>query len=364
MEKLKNYLPPSDVNVVVYHSPCSDGFGSAYVFWKYFNDNHIDTDTIKFIPMSHSTAGDETSRNTILPLLRDKNVVFVDIVPPEHLIEDFVRNVPQRCVVLDHHKGMAKTLEKFPILTSDHIYFDTSHSGCMLAWQYCYNNEDPPTFLKLIEDRDIWGEQYNDTAAFVAAFYTTVPFDFQEYAKYENEKTLKKLIKDGSVVVKYQHIEITESIIPRAVEKQFTLNGIIYNAFVVNTNVYTSDVGALLSTKMCSSGKPCDFAIMWHYNHFKKVVNVSLRSDKHRDPCIDVSEIAKMFKGNGHTNAAGFMVQYPDPIDSIMMTNQTKEQLGLLEQFVRAKPFLVAFGLTVVAGVAGGIGGYQVGSRK
>jgi nanoRNase/pAp phosphatase (c-di-AMP/oligoRNAs hydrolase) len=353
MQKFKSYLPPSEVNVVVYHSPCSDGFGSAYVFWKYFNDNNIDTDTIDFIPMSHTTDDDETPRDTILPRLKGKNVVFVDIVPPGRFLVDFVQNGPSRCVVLDHHKGMVKTLEKYPILTSDHIYFDISHSGCMLAWQYCYDQLEPPRFLKLIEDRDIWGEVYDDTPAFVAAFYTTVPFDFEEYGKYEDETVLNSLINDGGIVVRYQQIEIVEHIIPRSFERQITLNGVMYNTFVVNTNVYTSDVGAVLSTKICKNGQPCDFAIMWHYNHFKKMVKVSLRSDKHRDPCVDVSEIAKMFGGNGHTNAAGFGVKHPDPIENITNAVNNKESLNAISRFLRTRPFLTAFGITILSGGLG-----------
>jgi oligoribonuclease NrnB/cAMP/cGMP phosphodiesterase (DHH superfamily) len=251
---------------------------------------------------------------------------------------------------------MVKTLEKFPILTSSHVHFDISHSGCMIAWEYCYDNATPPRFLQLIEDRDIWGEKFSDTDAFVAVFYSTIPFEFEEYAKYEDEKTLKKTIKDGTIVLKCQQKEITEHIIPHAIEKQIVLNGKTYNTYVINTTVYASDIGAILAKKTCSNGEPCDFAIMWDYNHFKKVIKVSLRSDKHREPCIDVAEIAKMFDGNGHTNASGFSVIYPDPIDNVI-NNCDK---SMTKRLVSASPFLLAFGLSLGTGAIG----YTLGSKN
>jgi len=341
LTKLTKYLDPTDVEVVVYHSPCSDGFGAAYVFWRMMNLNNKfikKQQKIDFVPLAHSN-DEQAIRSYLLPRIQGKNVVFVDICPKENHMQEMIEIAPKKCIVLVHHKGMLNVFEKFPLLTSKHIYYDINHSGVILAWQYCYGSQPSPRFMDLIEDRDIWTEKYPETNAFCAVFHK-IPFDFELYAQYENEEILQQALIDGATVLKYQDIEINTAIIPHAVERSISIDGVDYRVMVLNTQVYVSEIGNILSKKS-------DFAILWHYNHKKGILKISLRSDKHSTNFVDVATIAKKFKGGGHPSAASFSVEYPDFIGKVM----SKEQVSKLNMCL---PFLKAFGL-VASGVAIGV---------
>lgn len=347
LNKLRNYLPPDEVDVVVYHFPCHDGFGGAYCFWRYISCNpEIDIDSVEFIGMSHSMC-DEDINGSISQKLLGKNVVFVDLVPRSSVLEDLVINYPKKAVVLDHHAGAQKTLQEFPKILKDHVCFDLSKSGATLAWEYCYPSDDPPELLKLIEDRDTWSGNYPETNAFATAFYKAVPFDFEEFEKYEDPTELEKIIEEGKILLKYQKMEIVQQHAPNAVPKKITIDKKTYNVFVINTNVLISDIGAYLAKQRFGedSGEMCDFALMWVYNHKRGLVKVSLRSDKDRQGFVDVAEIAKNFGGNGHPAAAGFCIQYPDIIDKVVSLSSNSSV---------AYEVLKACGLVALGGVFGG----------
>ena len=339
MDKLRKYLPPQDIQTVVYHERCADGFGAAFVIAKHRKlvdpNNQID-----FIPLSHGTDDQETLEY-LLPRITGKNVVFVDICPKESLLVQLVETAPAKCVVLDHHQGQTETFARHPLLTSQHIHFDNTHSGVMLAWEFCFPNQKPPRFLELIEDRDIWSEKYEDTAPFCTIFHK-IPYTFEEYERFEDETFLQRAIDEGKTVLKYQRIQIDDIIASAGIVSQpLVIADVKYDVCVMNTNVYFSDIGSILA-------KQCDFAVMWHYKHYSKELKVSLRSDKHATNMINVATIAKQFGGNGHANAAGFSITLADPIVQVM----TPPKPSIFEQ---AKPFLVAFGLLGIV-TAGGIG--------
>ena len=79
------------------------------------------------------------------------------------------------------------------------------------------------------------------------------------------------------------------------------------DVLVVNSSHWISEIGAKLS-------HDCDFALIWFYSHDEQRTKVSLRSFHDH---IDVSEVAKEFKGGGHRKAAGFTLAKDVHIDDI-----------------------------------------------
>jgi oligoribonuclease NrnB/cAMP/cGMP phosphodiesterase (DHH superfamily) len=344
LSSLREYLPPKDVQVVVHHFPCTDGYASAYTFDRYFKENDVESTT--YVPWAH-TMTTHAVEKYIRPQIEGKNVVFVDVAPnpeafPRSVIEGLLRDWPAKCVVLDHHVGVYNAMvgtHNYQDLM-DHYYFDVSRSGATIAWDYCYSDQPVPRLLQLVEDRDIFGGKFEETTAWNTAWTQSVPFDFSEYDKYvNNEALLENVISEGRVLEKYLKLNIENNFMPKAVEKNLTLNGTTYRVLVMNTNHHISDIGAAFATQ-------CDFAILWFYNHKKGCIKVSLRSQGNND----VSEIARLFGGNGHKNAAGFNIAYPDIIDHLpshISQNSPSER----RYWRYTKPLLVAFGL--VAGTAG-----------
>lgn len=369
MESLREYLPVEDVNVVCYHSNCCDGFGAAYCFWKYFSDKESDNSNISFLPLSHSTREADFRKN-VLPKLKNKNVIFVDFIPPKNVLLDCLQ-VPSKVVMLDHHGPVVESLkqfdESFPGLVQKHIFFDNDRSGAILAWDYVFPGMNAPMFLQYIEDRDIWRQprKFQETDPFVASFYSAVSFDFEEFDSYLDQEMLDNAIFEGKILLKYQALEIL-SLSKRACEREIVINDITYHVYVINTNVYFSDLGNYLTNQLCPSfgDVKCDFAMMWSYNHQTNQVKFSLRSDWTKEnPTTNVAEIAQYFGGNGHAPAADFTVDYPDVVDGIIAKHTQPQTSGNSsgDRSLLYLNLLVACGLLGV-GAAGGHFGPKLGN--
>lgn len=337
MQKLREYLPPDEVDCVVYHSPCSDGFAGAWVFWKYLKEIHgienHDTDErfkkFKFIQFSHMMS-EKDVRAKIIPEITDRNVVFIDVCPSEPVFLDMII-CPERAIVLDHHESALKTTEKFPAdYVFKHCHIDQTHSGCMLAHQYCYPDDDPSLFLRCIEDRDIWAWKLSDTSRpFTEAFHKSVPFDFEAYSVFEDEANVNSLVEEGKVLMKYKDARIMD-LVKKAREGEITIDGKNYAVYMINTAEHISDLGHVLSQTDCQRlERTCDFALMWYYDERRGKIKVSLRSDgdREKEKQINVSEIARYFGGGGHPNASGFTIDSPELFLTALNTIVPKQNL-------------------------------------
>jgi len=332
MNKLRDYLPPDQVDCVVYHSPCGDGFGGAYVFWKYIKetcniDDPSENDRVRFIPFSHMMS-DSDIRDKILPQVLNRNVIYIDICPKESVFLDMLLD-PNRAVVLDHHESGLKITEKFPPDTVyEHCYIDQTHSGCILAHQYCYPNKDPSLLLRCIEDRDIWAWKLEDISRpFTEAFYKSIPYDFKSYDYFSDDVNVHALVEEGKLLDKYKNIRIGE-LVKKAVEGELKIDDKVYNVYIINTTEYISDIGHVLSQTWCERlDRPCDFAIIWYYDERCGKIKVSLRSDSDRAKELqtNVSGIARYFGGGGHPNASGFSIDNPNMFLNVLNDVNVKE---------------------------------------
>lgn len=317
MQQLRQYLPPDEIDCVVYHHPCADGFAGAYVFWKYLKEKG--NDNVRFIPFNH-LMDERAARDEILPQVKDRNVVFVDVCPESNLFLDMLIQ-PNKCVVLDHHESALKTTEDYATdFVFKHCHIDQTHSGCILAHQYCYPDEDPPLFLKCIQDRDLWAWKMEDISRpFSEAFSGSTPFDFEAYSVYEDELNVYSLIEEGKILLKYKDAKIM-NLVGKAMEGEITIDGKEYAVYIINTVEHISDLGHVLSQTECKRlEKPCDFVMMWYYDQKWGKIKVSLRSDGDRETSVNVSEIARYFGGGGgHPNASGFAISNPDMFVKIL----------------------------------------------
>ena len=323
MDDMRSYLSPELVDCVVYHKDCSDGFAAAYCIWKYWSEKGIDNDTIEsniqFIEYSHLYSDAEVKEG-IYPLIQGKHVLYLDVCPRESLFLDMVVNLPEKAIVIDHHESSytaTKNVNGF--VTGQHCYFDMSHSGCVLAHMYVFPERPIPLFLQCIEDRDIWCWKIPAISKpFVEAFYVSVPFEFDEYHKYDNEDNVLELAKEGATLRRFKAYRVAD-LVQRAHEATVSIAGTAYNVFIINTMEHVSELGEALSQTPFKgesrSDKLCDFAVLWYYNHHRKQIVVSLRSDTSRDTSANVRQIAEKFGGGGHRGAAGF---HKDGNDSIM----------------------------------------------
>lgn len=273
-------IDPHSVDLVIYHGNCTDGFGAAYAAWKLLGDR-AEYHAAKY--------GAPT------PNMSGKNVVVLDFSYDNTTTKRLMKEA-KSFFIIDHHKSAMIELHDVTCTR-----FDMNHSGAMLAWKFFHPGKDAPRLIKFIEDRDLWKWEIPYSKEFSAAF-DMVPFDFEEFSKFEDDSAVDDAIKRGSYILAYSKTVISK-IAKHASSRQMDGKEVL----VVNSPHWMSEIGNALSPK-------CDYALIWYYDHASRQVKVSLRAH-HED--ADVSEVAKKYGGGGHRKASGFALPADVSIESI-----------------------------------------------
>lgn len=283
-------LQPDEVDVVIYHSPCSDGTGSAWCAWNYL-EMAKHKENVKFFPMAIGALPP--------PEVYGHNVLICDYSYKKDILLDLLKNV-KKLLIIDHHISAKKDLED---IDPKYKIFDMAHSGAMLTWRYFFKSVEPPLLIKYIEDRDIWTKKlpFNDE---FASWFFTVPHDIFEYDRFA---TNNDLVKYKIEVTGANYIELNNFYNKQACEYAVVrfcrIGSKYYLVAYVNYTINKSDIGNYLLAKYPF----CDFSAVYSISDNSNNTSFSLRSDNTKS---DVSEIATILKGGGHRNASGLKVTY------------------------------------------------------
>jgi len=273
-------IEPTSIDTVIYHADCSDGFGAAYAAWKLLG-NRAD-----YYACKHGKPP---------PDVTDKVVAILDFsfdnATTKKMIEDAAG-----LIVIDHHKSAMVELHDI-----SNTIFDMTKSGAILSWEFFHPGKESPKFIEYIQDRDIWKWELPYSREFAAAF-DMVPFDFEEFEKFEDDSVFDDAAKRGSYILAY-----SKTVVKKVCEKASTRKYKGMDVLVVNSCHWISEIGARLAPD-------CDFAMIWYYDHDDRIIKVSLRSFH---DAVDVSELAKEFGGGGHRKAAGFQIPGDMRVDEI-----------------------------------------------
>ncbi len=273
-------IEPSSINCVIYHANCTDGFGAAYSAWKLLGNR------AEYYACKHGT---------IPPDVEGKNVVILDFSFNNKTTKEMIEKAND-LLVIDHHKSAMVELHDI-----SNTHFDMTKSGAMLSWEYFHPGKEPPKFIKYIQDRDLWAWELEYSKEFSAAF-DMVPFEFEEFEKYEDDSVFDDAVKRGSYILAY-----SKTVIKKVCEKAVMRKYEGMDVMVVNSSHWMSEIGSRLAPD-------CDFAMIWYYDHEDKIIKVSLRSFH---DTVDVSEISKKFGGGGHKKAAGFSLPGDAHVDDL-----------------------------------------------
>jgi oligoribonuclease NrnB/cAMP/cGMP phosphodiesterase (DHH superfamily) len=294
LQEAREFLPPTTVDVLIYHGGCPDGFGAAFACWKSLGD------AVKYIGAKHS-AGLPVDTETGLPMQdwMNKNVVIADFSFDKQTMQQLQKLVGSgKLLILDHHK--TALLEHGQ--ETDYAYFDMKRSGATIAWDYFHPEKNVPQLLKYLQDRDIWTWKEPDARPFLEAF-NLVQQDFQKWDEYveREQELIPEAIQGGKSIANYTNNEtdwLAKSVTSRS------LFG--YNVGVVNSHTLLSDLG----NKIVLLEDPSfDCGLVWYYDAANRQIKGSLRST---DSKADVSLIAKSLGGGGHRNASGFVWKSSD----------------------------------------------------
>ncbi len=290
----------STIDVVMYHDPCMDGFGAAYIAHRY---NKEIGRTVTLVPVKiNSTPTDET-------IYVGKNVLMVDIVTSDY---EIIQSKASNLIILDHHKT-----NQIKLANKEYAYFSMNQSGIGLAWELFYGESPMPLFLQCLQDRDLWTWTIPSSKDFCEGFYNCLMTE--EYST-EEQRHLNKIQAFDELYDEHQgqsprfheYCKLGEMF---AKVKMSKIRAIVRNAspliewkdcndtsrkiciFNVDHDI-ASDLGHYVVTNT-----DADFAVMWRYDHTNDEYYYSLRS---MDSKADVRIICQMFGGGGHRNAAGF----------------------------------------------------------
>jgi hypothetical protein len=287
-------LEKNNIHIVCYHYPCPDGVGSMYAAQKFHNS--IGNLSVKYIAITASLI------NTIdwKSLVKDKNVLFVDLALKQSFITEIIKYCNQY-LVIDHHKTTEKELEIFP---KENLIFDIKKSGAILTWCYFFPDQEPPLLLKYIQDNDLWINKMPNCDKFVAWFHH-LPMTYEIYDQYANDdnKLIEDIKKCGSVALTIQNSILDKAINFLPKPKFVQINNKYYFILFANFTIYPY----ILGDKILGNFPYIDLSSVYYIN-VNGGTNFTLLSTPTR---VDGSEIAKHFGGQGHRNSSMLTLQQP-----------------------------------------------------
>jgi len=302
-------LLPEEVDYVIYHGGCCDGFASALAPYIYFKNSGK---TITYYPASF---------NKPPPNISGKNVLICDFSYKKNDILKMIVSA-NKLLIIDHHIGAKQELVD---ISDDNKIFDMDHSGAYLTWRYFFPSEEVPMLIRHVEDRDIWKFVVPNTKEVSAYMFCCVPFEFEEYAKLLDPKQLEAIIPVGAGMLKQSEYYVKSA---SATVKFIELDNKYYLVAHCNYPILKSEIGHELLTKYAN----CNFSCV--YNVDCSDSWVSLRSDETR---TDVCMIAKRFGGGGHRNASGITVynstELPTRLLDNNLTYNSLKNLHILNDF-------------------------------
>ena len=272
------------MKIVIYHQNCNDGFGSALVAWKKFGDN------AEYYPALHYTKP---------PDVKGKDVYILDFSYKKDIMIKMIEEA-NSLIIIDHHKSAENDLKEIP---NENKIFNMKNSGAVLTWKYFYPQKPVPKLLQYIEDRDIWK---NEMLFSKECFFGLNQID-KEFIKWNlyltNDNKIQELIESGKIILKHNNDLINFVCKSSYLLNHKLINQKSYKIAYLNSNVLKSDLGNYLVENHFPDS---DFAVIYHYDGKDNKTIFSLRS---LDSKIDVSEIADLYKGGGHRNAAGLSLE-------------------------------------------------------
>ncbi len=298
-------------DICIYHSPCDDGFASAWIVRGYWPDCElIGTNYGAPFPGADYWG---------------KRILIVDFsYPPARVAELMTKHGAQSIVMLDHHKTAQADLKDFAIGiqpgfcfreqdVATHLgalhdlgrppviaRFDMEHSGAGLTWEFCYGREIPPMLVQHVEDRDLWRFHLCHTKA-VSRLLRSYPYDFEQWSKLavkldSRGEENRTIMAEAHAIQRFYDHQV-------AVIAQTATTKTIGKFKNVPTAHAPYDFTSDVASALLKANPDAPFAAIIVDSYGGRTY--SLRSDDNRE---DVSEVAKSFGGGGHRNAAGFRV--------------------------------------------------------
>lgn len=281
-------LKPEEVDYIIYHGNCTDGFGcviSAELYRKEVNPEK----QIIYYGASYAKPP---------PDITGKNVLICDFSYKKEEMLNIIKSA-NKVAVLDHHKTAETELSS---IMDKYKVFNMNYSGAYITWKYFHPTKKVPKLIEYIQDNDLWRKQLPNTLEFTAYMFS-LPMTIEEYSKLLDDNYIEtQVLTQGSGMLR-QNISNIENALKHVNLKFTEINNKIYMIGYVNSSVLKSEIG----NKIFEKYPYCNFSAVYSIDDLTNSTIFSLRSTYDR---TDVSEISKIFGGGGHRNASGMKCNY------------------------------------------------------
>lgn len=259
---------------VLYHSACLDGFGAAFAAWKKFGDEAT------YIPVKYQEPWPAQIESM-------SDVYILDFSFDREMLV-YQKEIASNLLVIDHHKSAKKALEGLHF-----AQFDMEHSGAVLAWNYFHPDLEVPDLLLHVQDRDLWKFELPATEAICETLWA-YPKDFDRWDNWIKEpNAYGRLKREGKLLLQAKRGVVTQTCYGAFI---CSVGG--KRAIACNAPVHVSEV----CHELLKRNPDCEVAVGFRITS-ERFWRWDFRSRK--DGGVDVSEIALLFGGGGHENAAG-----------------------------------------------------------
>jgi len=288
-------------DIIIYHDHCADGFGAAWACWTKWAVKP------KYAPANYGQTP---------PDVTGKHVLIVDFSYKRDVLAAMAKTAAS-IIVLDHHKTAQADLADWCIddVAGDfwadddplsHAYrndefigqpiaalFDMEKSGAVLAWEFCHE-EPAPMLLRLIQDRDLWRFTMPETKPF-GLWLRSEALSFERFdnINYRLEMGNTEIMAEARAMQRFFDAKVEEIASFAKFRSVAEHNPIVVNC----PPMFASEVGHALLDRYPNA----PFSAMWYEAGDKRMWSLRSRDDRQ-----DVSEVAAVFGGGGHRNAAGF----------------------------------------------------------
>lgn len=290
-------IKPKEVDTLLYHGDCVDGFTCAFVCYYYMKTQNKKK-RVTFIPCQHQKPP---------PNVSGKNVLICDFSYKYDVLKNMLNNA-NKLAILDHHASAEKDLKN---INHSHKMFDKSHSGAYITWAYFFGEENVPLFVRYVEDNDIWAKRMPNTKAFTSYIFN-LPKTFDIYEKLLDDSYISNTVIPMGEGMQKQNDSYINDGVKKAAMTFMLIDSKLYFIASVNTSILKSEIGNAIFNLYPNA----NFAICHSQNSFTGETYLSLRS---MDTATDVEVIASKFGGGGHRNAAGLSVFGSDTLPGIFL---------------------------------------------
>lgn len=282
-----------EINAIIYHDQNKDGLFSALVFWQFLNENNLTSDNIVYIPLKPSSGNKVNFRlNNILGLIKDKNVLIVDIQYSYINLKLISENCKKLYIIDDHprEEGNIKQLETINNLKGN-IFIGNDHAACAYTWKFFFPKKDVPLYIQVTDNNDLkmqlpFLQSYSRSIDVVVEYRVVHSPYIKSFNNNQSFKKLNEIIQNLDlnlfyVIGKY-YDEVANNI-----KEQVAQNAVVqpfqgYKVTVLNWNdpALTKMVLRQMISNAENKGLNVDFAICWGYEYTANAYRIQL-SEKH-----------------------------------------------------------------------------------